>query len=264
MIEITSLHVYPLKGGRAVDVADVVLDRFGPQGDRRWLVADPAGNQITQREIARLCQVVALPATGGLRLEAPGVAALLVPIPPTTAERRAVRVWGHQIGALFAGTAAEVWFTQLFGTPCQLVYCPDDSDRRTDPDYDPIGGAVSFADGYPILIIGEASLAELNGRLAAPVSMTRFRPNIVVAGSAPFAEDGWTKFSIGPVEFAAVKPCARCVVPTTDQLTAERGPEPLRTLAAYRKVGSAVMFGMNVVHRSSGRIRIGDQIEVER
>jgi uncharacterized protein YcbX len=117
---------------------------------------------------------------------------------------------------------------------------------------------VSFADGFPFLMISEESLADLNRRLADPLPMNRFRPNLVVAGGEPYAEDGWERIEIGGVRLRVVKPCARCLVTTTDQATGERGSEPLRTLATYRKVNGEVMFGQNVVHENAGHLRTGD------
>jgi uncharacterized protein len=174
-----------------------------------------------------------------------------------------VRVWNDQCAAADAGDGAARWLSAALGRPVRLVWMPDGADRRTDPDYDPLGARVSFADGYPALLAGEASLAALNARLAVPLPMERFRPNVVVTGEAAFGEDTWRRFHIGAVPFDAVKPCARCAVTTIDQDTAERGPEPLRTLATFRRGPSGVLFGMNVVHRGGGVLRVGDPVTVE-
>ncbi|MBM4185968.1 MAG: MOSC domain-containing protein [Gemmatimonadetes bacterium] len=261
MITVTALHLYPLKGARGISVDSIALDRFGPQGDRRWLLVDADGCQITQRDVPRLCLIEATPSAKGIRLSAPNLQSIEV-APPEGAARRPVRVWDDIIPAAPTSAEADAWASEALGRSCHLVHCPDDSPRRTSPEYDPIGSPVSFADGYPILVIGEASLADLNRRLAAPLPMNRFRPNVVVRGAEPFAEDGWRRFRMGPIVFDAVKPCARCTVPTTNQATAERGPEPLRTLATFRKRGSAVLFGMNVVHRAAGTLRVGDTVEI--
>jgi uncharacterized protein YcbX len=132
--------------------------------------------------------------------------------------------------------------------------------RPANPAFAPPGARVSFADGFPFLLISEESLADLNGRLAVPLPMNRFRPNLVVAGCEPYAEDGWKEIRIGDVKLRVVKPCERCLVTTTDQATGERGKEPLRTLATYRKVGNDVMFGQNVVHENTGELRVGDAV----
>ncbi len=264
MIRITSLHIYPLKGGRGIAVDQFDLDRFGPRDDRRWMVVDPDGALVTQREFGRLCQVGAVPETASLRLTAPGQSPLTVPRPRTGATTRVVRVWDDHVGAVDLGDEAAQWLTGFLGAPTRLVYCPDDAERTTDPDYDAVGSPVSFADGYPVLVVSEASLADLNTRLAAPLPMNRFRPNIVVTGVEPFGEDGWRRFEVAGIPFDGVKLCARCPVPTTDQDTGERAPEPLRTMATFRKRNGGVMFGMNAVHRALGPIRVGDQVTVVR
>jgi uncharacterized protein len=262
MIEIAGLHVYPLKGGRGIEVSEVAIDRFGPRDDRRWMVVDAEGSLVTQREVARLCQVVARPDGADLVVNAPYEPALVVPRPRDGASARRVRVWNDVVDALDAGDAAAGWFSRFLSLPCRLAYLPDSTYRPTDPVYDTIGSPVSFADGFPILLVSEASLADLNRRLAAPLPMNRFRPNVVVRGVEPFAEDGWRRFEAGGIPFDGVKLCARCVVTTTDQDSGGRSHEPLRTLATFRRRGVGVMFGMNVVHRGTGLLRVGDPVTV--
>lgn len=262
MIVISSLIVYPLKGARGLPLETVELGSFGPRFDRRWMVVDPAGQFLTQREHPRLCLVSAKPQGGGLRLEAPGVEGCTVPESPEGTSRRMVRIWSDHVGAADCGDHAAVWCSNWLGRDCRLVYLPHSARRRTDARYDPEGSLVGFADGYPLLLIGEASLAELNRRLERPIPMNRFRPNLVVQGAEPFAEDAWRRFRIGALGFEAVKPCARCTVPSVDQATSARTREPLTTLATFRKRGSAVWFGMNVVHRDRGTLRLGDSIDL--
>lgn len=261
MIKVTSLHIYPLKGARGIPLTAMPLDRIGPVHDRRWMVVDPDGTLVTQREIGRLCLVGATPHTDRLILDFPGTEPLVVPIDPDSA-RRPVRIWNDTVEAADQGDAAAHWLSTALGADLRLVWFPNDVDRRTDPDYDPLGSVVGFADGYPILVAGEESLADLNRRLEAPVPMDRFRPNIVIQGAGAFAEDGWRRMTIGPISLDLVKPCARCPVPTVDQTTGHRSAEPLRTMATFRKRGSAVMFGMNAVHRSLGAITVGDPVAV--
>lgn len=262
MLRITHLNIYPLKGGAGIAVERFDLDRFGPENDRRWMVVDTDGALVTQRENVALCRVAAAPAPERLTLKAPGQLELEVPR-DDQAPRRTVRVWNDQVDAVDAGDPAAQWLSDFLGQAVRLAYFPSWATRRTDKDYDPIGSDVGFADGYPILVIGQASLDDLNQRLATPLPMNRFRPNVVVSGTTPYEEDTWRRFSSGPVAFDAVKPCARCVMTTTDQDTGERAPEPLRTLATFRKQGSAVMFGMNVVHRGPGTLRVDDTLTVE-
>lgn len=262
MIRITHLNIYPLKSGAGIAVDRFDLDRCGPENDRRWMVVDPDGVLVTQRENVALRHVAATPTATQLILRAPGHSALEVPR-DEGAHRRIVRVWNDHVEAVDAGDPAAQWLSDFLGQAVRLAYFPGWATRRTDRDYDPIGSDVGFADGYPILVVGQASLDDLNQRLATPLPMNRFRPNVVVSGTTPYEEDLWRRFSIGPASFDAVKPCLRCVITTTDQDSGERTPEPLRTLATFRKQGSGVMFGMNVVHRGPGTLRVGDTLTIE-
>jgi uncharacterized protein YcbX len=162
------------------------------------------------------------------------------------------------------GAEPAQWLTTFLGAPCRLVRMADDFVRATNPTYSVgLEGQLGFADGYPFLLTTEASLADLNSRMAVPLPMNRFRPNIVVTGSPPFAEDGWQRIRIGGITFAVVKPCARCVITTVDQATAATAREPLRTLATFRQVqGKGVMFGQNLIHTAMGTIRVGDAMDV--
>jgi uncharacterized protein YcbX len=174
-----------------------------------------------------------------------------------------VAIWKDQCVAVAAGAEADAWFTALLGTPCRLVTMPSSTVRQVDLGYAEPGDPVGFADGFPFLLISQGSLDELNRRLEHPVPMDRFRPNIVVDGCEPHAEDGWSRVTIGEISFRVVKPCARCVITTTDQQTGERGREPLRTLATYRRVGNKVLFGQNLIHDGVGAVRVGDPCVVE-
>jgi uncharacterized protein YcbX len=263
MITVTQLLRYPLKGGRALTGPLLPLDEFGPENDRRWMAVDPAGNQVTQREAARLCLVSAQPVDGGLELSAPGQSALVVPLVGAGTEARSVRIWKDRCDAIDQGDEAARWLGTWLTRACRLVHMPASTHRRTDPEFDPAGGRVSFADGYPVLLANEASLDALNQRLTEPLPMSRFRPNVVIRGAGAFDEDAWRRFLIGPLRFDAVKPCARCQVTTIDQDTGTPGREPLTTLARFRKGASGVLFGMNVVHRDLGTIRVGDGLAVE-
>ncbi len=263
MTTIASLHIYPLKSGRGLSLNRVELDHFGPRDDRRWMVIDPEGTFVTQREIPTLCQVGAIPTTDAATFSAPNIEPLVLARPESGTPTRRVTIWDDQTDGVDLGETAAGWISQVLGASLRLVYIPDQALRRTDPAFDPIGARVSFADGFPILVIGEASLDDLNRRLDAPLPMNRFRPNLVVRGSAPFAEDHWRAFTAGGIRFEGLKLCARCPITTTDQATGARGKEPLRALAGFRKRTKGVMFGMNVAHRGTGTLQVGDPIAVE-
>ena len=195
------------------------------------------------------------------------MAPVAVPLVPPAAPSERVRVWNSVCDAVPASRDADRWLSEYLGLDCRLVYMPDTSERLSNPQYAGPGKRVGFADGYAYLVIGAASLADLNRRLGArghaPLPMNRFRPNIVLAGSDAYAEDGWKDARIGGATLRGVKPCGRCQVTTTDQSTGEvRGPEPLATLATYRDSPEfGVMFGMNYVTAREGTIRVGDALQ---
>ena len=269
-MQVSEISIYPVKSCAGHGVNSVMLDRFGPSGDRRWMVVDENGDFLTQREYPELARVVPTPAPGGLVLAAGyhgGAAALEVAIPGADSEHLSVGVWGDRVAAKDAGAPAAAWFSELLERPARLVYMGDECQRPVDPEYAEEGETVSFADGFPLLLISRAALDFLNSKLSVAVPMNRFRPNIVVEGCAPHAEDGWRRIRIGPVELAVVKPCARCVIPSIDQASCERDPEILRVLSSYRRRAGAdgtrqVYFGQNLIYRAAGRIGVGDPVEV--
>ncbi|HET8834564.1 MAG TPA: MOSC N-terminal beta barrel domain-containing protein [Gemmatimonadales bacterium] len=259
---LTGLHVYPVKS--AAGLAPTAWD-VGPLGfryDRRWMVVDAGGRMLTQRSHPRLTQV--RPAIGAdcLRIEAAGMPALELPLEPGPAVTIPVTIWDDACAGTWTGERSARWFSDVLETDCSLVHLAERNARTVDPDYAPPGHRVGFADGFPFLMISEASLADLNRRLDTPLPMNRFRPNLVIAGVEPFGEDRLAAFAIGAMTFSAVKPCDRCVVTTTDQVTGERGVEPLRTLATFRRSNGKVLFGQNVIHTGTGRLTVGDPLLV--
>ncbi len=262
---LSAINVYPLKSakGAALERASVVATGF--EHDRQWLVVDPAGTFLTQREAPRLCLISAVVDGDALILNAPGTSPLRATADAGAALRR-VRVWGDTVAALPTGAEASAWLTGFLGAPLDLVRMPQPSLRQVDPTYARPGDRVGFADAFPFLLISQASLDDLNERLSArgevELPMNRFRPNLVVDGVEAFAEDGWRRIRIGGVEFRVCKPCARCAITTVDQASAATGREPLRTLATYRRVGSKVMFGQNLIHDSLGELRLGDVVTI--
>jgi len=177
-----------------------------------------------------------------------------------------VTVWRSTVLAAAAGPQADSWFSAFLGQPVRLVYLDDPTRRAVDPEFGRDGDVVSFADGYPLLLTSTGSLDQLGQWLtdagAQPVPMNRFRPNVVVTGSGPWDEDHWRRVRIGAVSFRVAKPCGRCVVTTTDQITGERGPQPLKMLAARRRSGKSLVFGQNIIPDGPGLIRVGDPVEI--
>ncbi|QIB64847.1 MOSC domain-containing protein [Kineobactrum salinum] len=259
---VSELSLYPVKSCSGHQVETFALDRFGPAGDRRWMITDPDGRFLTQREYPRLALVrVAVQAGGGLHLTN-GSSTCEVALPATGAVSRRVDVWGDQVQALDAGDAAAAWLSRHLDTPCRLVYMPQDSKRPVDPAFADAGQTVSFADAFPLLLISRASLDDLNSRLPQPVPMNRFRPNLVVGGCEPFAEDSWRRIRVGSVEFDVVKACQRCSIPSIDQATAERDGSINRVLASYRRFDRKILFGQNLLYSGGGRIAVGDPVTI--
>ena len=262
---LTGLHLYPLKSAAAFSVHEANLDAIGLVGDRRWMLVDPKGRPLTQRDLPRLARVHAIPTTdGGLEIVALGMPALQFSVPGPEATVLHTELHGRPAVGLLAEPVAADWLPDFLETACRLLYVPPTLARPVAAPWGRENDRTAFTDGFPVLLIGEGSLAALNDRLERPVPMDRFRPNLVVSGTEPFEEDEWQRVRIGQLEFRAVKPCPRCVVTTVDQATGQRDPagEPLATLARFRKHEGKVWFGMNLVHEVAGQLSLGDPVEV--
>jgi len=275
-VRIESLHVYPVKGcrGIALEAADVATTGLGASGagDREWMVVDLAGRFVTQREYPRLALVGTQARDGFLTLSASAVPPLVVPMRGAEGSARDVVVWRSDVKGFDAGDEPARWLSAHLDADVRLVRFDRSRTRPCNPDYAGDTGAHTFfADGYPILVIGAASLADLNARLAAqgglPLPMNRFRPNVVLAGLPPYDEDQVATVTVGDIVLRCVKPCTRCQVTTTNQDTADVGVEPLRTLAGYRmnERSGGVTFGMNavVVGGAGGTLAVGAAVNVE-
>ncbi|NBC15943.1 MAG: MOSC domain-containing protein [Bacteroidetes bacterium] len=262
MPTLANLFVYPVKSTRAVAVQRAEVTPRGLRGDRRWMLVDEEGRFISQRSEPRLTGIRSRWTPDGVWLQTDGMAPVFAPIPEASAPRRTVQIWDDVVDAAVTDAAVRSWCHAAVGRPCDLVYMPDDSRRPLDPDYGSPDDVVSFADGYPLLITTTASLADLNERMGASLSMQRFRPNLVLDTREPFAEDDWRRLRIGAVTVRLVKPCARCVVTTLDPTTGEGGKEPLRTLAQFRERDGKVYFGMNAIPEGPGSLQVGNAVEI--
>ena len=265
---VAELFVYPVKSAGGLRLDACRIEARGLAGDRRWMVVDPEGRCLTGREHPRLVLVRARIGDDGLLLEAPGHPSVTVArAVPGEGGRgaRPITIRGDDCRGVDAGDEAADWFSALLETPIRLMEMTDDCLRYADPDVGRPGDLVSFADCFPILLIGRASLDELNARLEAPTSMRRFRPNLVVEGAPPFAEDHWWRLRIGEVEFEGAENCERCTFPTIDPDTAVKDArrEPMRTLATFRRrPQGGVFLGQNLIPRTLGTVRVGDEVEV--
>jgi len=275
-ISVAGLFVYPLKSAAGIALEEMPLDDIGPRFDRRWMVIDDRGRFISQREVPRLA-VIGTSINGDrpnepeLLLTAARRVPLVVSPPSPGSTRMSATVWDDVVDVVPIGDVADAWLAGVLGVSCRLVYFPDDSVRLADRAFSPLDRRIGLADGFPLLIVGQESLDDLNARLCErghpALPMNRFRPNIVVRGAAPFAEDEWREISIGagaaPVGLSIVKPCARCSITTVDQASGVRGKEPLATLATYRRgADGSVLFAQNAIHDRTGVLRVGDPIRV--
>lgn len=261
---LSTIHVYPIKSCAALSPASAQVEARGFVGDRRWMIADADGNFFTAREHPRLTLIHAQPQGDGLRLRAPMMPGIDVRPPDPSAPRIEATVWDSRVSALAAAAAADRWISDYLGVPARLVFMDAACARPIDEKHARPGDEVSFADGYPLLVISQAALDVLNEKLMEPVPMLRFRPSIVVTGTAAHAEDGWKRIRVGKVEFDVVKPCLRCVLTTVDFERGQFDPsgEPLRTLIGYRRGPAGVSFGQNLIPRGSGTLHIGDAVDV--
>lgn len=265
-MHVSALHLYPVKSCRGLAVSSAELDDHGFVGDRRFMVVTEAeGMFLTQRGHPRMALIETSLTPTTLILSSPDRGSVTIPLSASAGQRR-VTVWKSTTPADDCGDEPAEWLSTFLGLPLRLVRMGGTFQRPiVKPTAQP-GDVVSFADGYPFLVLSEASLTDLNSRLATPLPMNRFRPNLVVANTAPFAEDSWTKIRIGGVVFRNAGPCARCPITTTDQLTAVRGKEPLKTLATYRRDPddpTDVNFGTNLIHETKrGTVHVGESVQV--
>ncbi|HEX7917468.1 MOSC domain-containing protein, partial [Rudaea sp.] len=205
---LASIHIYPVKSCAPVTLKSSAVETRGLARDRRWMVIDADGKFLTGRKHARLTLIRALPnADGSLHLDAPATAGIRVPVPDTHGRRIDTAVWDNAVAPLLADEAPNAWLSKFLGAPARLVHMDAECVRAVDAKYARAGDEVSFADGFPLLLISQAALDLLTSKLAAPVPALRFRPNLVVADTEPHAEDGWKRIRVGEVEFDVVKPC---------------------------------------------------------
>ena len=271
-LSLTELRRFPVKSCRGQELETAVVEPWGLAGDRRWMLVDETGETVTVREHREMLLIhPRLRADGGLEVSAPDHPDLVVPRPAPGGRLVDVTVFGRTpFGASPAGQEADAWFSKVMAEPVRLVFADDPNRRQANPAYAGPGVPMHFGDGYPLLVTTEASLAALNELIAAgekadegPLPMVRFRPNLVIGGGLPWAEDGWLRLRVGEAEFRVVKGCDRCAIPTTDEKTAVRRKEPTYTLSKHRRWDGAVWFGMNVVPLTPGAtLRVGDQVEV--
>ena len=258
---VSDLYIHPVKSLAAVALASSTLDGFGLHHDRRWMLVDDNGIFVTQRFFPSMCLITALTENKRLILKARGMPDIVVS-ESDYGDTTTVTVWHDQCQAVDCGQDVASWLSAFLKKNCRLVYFPDKEIRQVDLAYADKGDKTGFSDGFPLLLISQSSLHDLNSRLSAAVEMQRFRPNIVVSGCEAYAEDEWKRIAIGDITYRIVKPCSRCSIPSINPLTAARETEPLKTLRTYRMRDNKVYFGQNVIADNIGQINTGMAVEV--
>lgn len=262
---LTDIIVYPIKSLGGISMKTAKVEKRGLQYDRRWMLVDENGMFLTQRKFPEMALLQVEIMEKGLEVshKIKNVKVLNIPFDMKPMEHLRVQIWDDECAAFTINDDINQWFSDILGTNCRLVYMPDDSLRQLDKRYAKNGDITGFSDAYPILILGEIALENLNNKLTTTISMNRFRPNFVFKGGKPNEEDNWKEFKIGEVGFYGVKPCARCVMTTINQENAAKGKEPLKTLATYRKFGNKILFGQCLVPKEINvMVNIGDKIIV--
>lgn len=263
---VTELNFYPLKSARGISRPRVRLGATGFEWDRHWMVVRGDGAFLTQRTHPALARIATELTAAGLVLSAAGSRALVLPLEPQGAPRT-VRIWKDTCDGLDQGDEAAAWVSAIVGEPVRVVRTAAVPARRANPEYaGPQPAPLAFPDGYPVLVCNRGSLDDLNSRLPEPLPMERFRPNLVLEGLAPFAEDRVASLEIGPITLTLVKPCTRCIIPSTDQRTGIRGFDPLPVLRTFRfdRKLLGVTFGENaIITRGAGEfLEVGAQCRV--
>lgn len=265
---LSEINIYPVKSLAGISLKESKIERRGLEFDRRWLLVDENNKFLTQREFPKMATVKTEITPDGLLVSSNGDS-LKIAFEPAGGETKTVKIWSNRCKAKIYESGVNEWFGNVLETKCKLVVMPEETRRKVDYFHRiEADDHVSFADAYPFLLIGENSLADLNSRLAEDLPMNRFRPNLVVADSEGFAEDGWKRIKIGANVFHVVKPCARCVITTIDQDAGKKdGKEPLKTLAQFRtpkrSIKKKILFGQNLIAETAGAVlRVGDKVEI--
>ncbi|MBK0378841.1 MOSC domain-containing protein [Mucilaginibacter segetis] len=263
MLRISGLYIYPIKSLGGIALTEAKVTDRGLEHDRRWMLVDANNRFLSQREHPQLALFTQELTVNGLKVtyKANG-ASILIPFKPVKQTQLQVSIWDDVCTAQLVSDEADEWFREKLNIICSLVYMPDETERPTDQKYTEPGNITSFADAYPMLIIGQASLDDLNSKLDAPVRMNRFRPNMVFTGGEAFLEDSMKHIRITGTDLYGVKLCARCVMITIDQATRKKGKEPTKTLATYRQKNNKIYFGQNLISSGNGTIKIGDEIHI--
>lgn len=267
MIKISQLYTYPVKSLGGIQLKASELSPFGLKHDRRWMIVDNNGKFISQRESCKMATINTAIKDDELVLSHNN-SEITVPSIDDGCDELLVSIWSDTFKATHVSQLVDKWLTDILGQDCQLVYMDDTVQRQIDVDFAPKGQNVSFADAYPILVISQASIDDLNAKLDILVNINRFRANIIVSGTKPFAEDNWNDLSINSLKYKAVKLCSRCIIPSINQETGEQDQvKMLAVLNRYRKIDKKIKFGQNIIYKNVNiinqqTISCGDEIKL--
>ena len=266
MLQISQLIIYPVKSLGGISKQTIQLCNTGFEYDRRWMLVDENNIFLSQRTHPQMVLLHTSQTDKGFTVSKYNTESQSIIIPYITEVKNKLKVtvWEDVCEAVEVSDGHNEWFSDMLNFKCKLVYMPDDSLRLVDKRYATNNEITSFSDGYPILMIGEATLENLNNKLKDALPMTRFRPNMVFTGGHAHIEDEMEKFLINQIDFLGVKPCSRCVITTINQQNATKGKEPLKTLSAYRMKNNKIYFGQNILHQQNGSINVGDEISITR
>lgn len=260
---LNQMFIYPVKSLAGIAVKQWQVTEKGLLYDRKWMLIDEEQQFLSQRRLPQMALIKTALADKNLILSAPGISDMSLPLHPCDGEIIPSQIWHDNCAARGVSTEIDQWLSEFLNTKCRLVYQPDDLIRPVDPHYARPGDKVSFADGFPFLILSEASLAALNQEMNLTLSIARFRPNLVISGCESYAEDKWREICIGAIDFRLPKPCSRCSVPGIDPETAQVSKEPLTTLSRLRKWQNKIYFGQNALHDNGGILTVGDAVTVK-
>ncbi len=258
---ISELITYPLKSAKGISSKKLKLNTRGPEFDRDWMVINSNKRFLSQRQHPSMCLIETKLSNNCLTLTAPKKTPITIDFDSNSNTQNVV-VWGDQVPASDCGDEAAAWISNYLSTECRLVHMPKETLRLVDTVYAKQNETVSFADGFPSLIISQASLDDFNSKLERPITMAHFRPNIIIESCPPFAEDEWQVIKVNGITFSLVKPCSRCIIPAIEPESGSKRMDIIKALSKHRRRGNATYFGQNALHDTQGIIQVGDEVEI--
>ena len=261
---LSEIFIYPVKSLAGIQVSNWQVNEKGLLHDRKWMLIDSNNQFLSQRRVPRMVLIKTQITDNKLILSTSTSNSISLPLNPNDGDCCEISIWNDQCAAKTITKEADQWLSDFLGIECTLVFQPDNVIRPVDPDYANATDKVNFSDGFPFLIVSDASLSSLNQAMGLHLPMLRFRPNLVISNCESFAEDSWREITINNIGFRLPKPCSRCSVPTIDLETAQTNKEPLTTLNRLRKWNKHVYFGQNALHNNTGELVTGNVVQINR